>query len=94
LPATSSKGGLVSLARPAALEVAGQGLRVNDVNPTIARAEMTEPSFAADPFGGPAKHLLASQRPIGRTAEPEEVAEAALFSLKTPTPKRRGGDYV
>jgi hypothetical protein len=43
---------------------------------------MTEPSFAADPLGGPAKHLLTSQHPIGRTAEPEENIKRQLVEIR------------
>jgi NAD(P)-dependent dehydrogenase (short-subunit alcohol dehydrogenase family) len=78
---SASKGGLTSLARAAAIEMASKGVRVNVVSPAITRTPMTEGAFVAGKDGGAGEHPLTSKHPLGRTAEPEEVAQAALFLL-------------
>lgn len=71
----ASKAGLVGLARAAAIDVAKSGIRINVINPAITRTEMTEAGFASG------EHPWTPLHPIGRTAEPVEVAQAALFLL-------------
>ena len=70
----ASKGGLVSLTRQMALELAPYRIRVNAVAPggtdtAQPRYGSTEEEIAA----------LAAANPLGRIAEPEDVARAALF---------------
>ena len=77
----ASKGGLVSMARVAAIEGAPKGVRVNVIQPAITRTPMTAGSIAIGDDGKPKEHPLTALHPLGRIAEPEEVAEAALFLL-------------
>lgn len=72
----ATKGGLLGLARSMALDVAGDGIRVNCVSPAIAdtgmpRANMDPKSFAA----------RARDNPMGRIGTPGEMADAAMFLL-------------
>lgn len=69
-----SKAGQVSLARSLAVGWARQGIRVNALCPGWTRTDMT--AFAAS---GPLSDWLMAHVPLGRWAEPEEVALAALF---------------
>lgn len=78
---SASKGGLEALAKAAALESADKGVRVNIVSPGLTRTPMTEGSFKLDEAKGYAVHPLAAAHPIGRTGEPVEIAQAALFLL-------------
>lgn len=78
---SASKGGLTALAKAAAIECAGNGVRINVLNPGLTRTPMTESSFTRDQEGGTERHPLAARHPIGRTAEAHEIAEAALFLL-------------
>ena len=84
LPGTSiysaSKGGVVSLARAAAVELGPVGIRVNSINPSITRTPMTEGRIVTD-ADGKTSHPYAAGIPLGRLAEPEEMAEVALFLL-------------
>lgn len=72
----ASKHGALGLTRAAALEFAQSGVRINAVSPAGMRTPMLEaaarenPAFVAQ---GNAAH------PIGRIAEPAEVAQAVLF---------------
>ena len=71
LPAyVASKHGVAGLTKTAALEYARKGIRVNAVNPGFVDTPMTGNLQGGD-FGA----LL----PIGRLAQPEEVAEAAVW---------------
>jgi NAD(P)-dependent dehydrogenase (short-subunit alcohol dehydrogenase family) len=70
----ASKGGVVALVRSAALELGQYGIRVNAVEPSMVR---TRASFIAeDPVGGP-EYL--KRVPLGRFAEPAEIASAVAF---------------
>jgi NAD(P)-dependent dehydrogenase (short-subunit alcohol dehydrogenase family) len=84
LPGTSiysaSKGGISSLTRAAAVELGSFGIRVNSVNPSITRTPMTTSRIVTS-AEGTESHPYAYGIPLGRLAEPEEMAEVALFLL-------------
>jgi 3-oxoacyl-[acyl-carrier protein] reductase len=70
----ASKGGVVALVRSAALELGQYGIRVNAIEPSMVR---TRASFIAeDPVAGP-EYL--QRVPLGRFAEPAEIASAVAF---------------
>ena len=71
----ASKGAIVNLVRTLALEWAARGIRVNAVAPTFARTQLTE-GLLADPAMAEA---ILNATPMGRLAEPEEVADAVVF---------------
>lgn len=77
---SASKAALIGLARSAAVEVADKSIRVNVVSPAITRTPMTAKGFVAG-ADGEDRHFLTDVHPIGRVAEPEEIAQAALFLL-------------
>jgi NAD(P)-dependent dehydrogenase (short-subunit alcohol dehydrogenase family) len=73
---TASKHALNGLTKTAALEYAKLGIRVNSVCPGIIKTPMV------DRFTGKKKEVeqqFASQEPIGRMGQPEEVAEAVCW---------------
>jgi NAD(P)-dependent dehydrogenase (short-subunit alcohol dehydrogenase family) len=74
----ASKFGVIGLTKSAAIDYAGQGLRANAVCPGGTRTPMLESWIAADPSR---ERFLASGHPIGRIAEPEEIAEAIVWLL-------------
>jgi L-xylulose reductase len=73
----ASKGGLDGLTRVMANELGRMGIRVNAVNPTVTLTPM-----AVKAWSDPAKSSgMLSRIPLGRFAEPREVAEVILYLL-------------
>ncbi|MBB5123128.1 SDR family NAD(P)-dependent oxidoreductase [Streptomyces eurocidicus] len=75
-PYVASKHAVLGLTKAAAAEYASKGVRVNAVAPGTTRSEIIEGWFERNP------HLekeLHKATPQGRTAEPEEIAEAAAW---------------
>lgn len=75
LPYSVSKGGMENLTKTLALEYAGRGIRVNAVGPgavvtPINRAWIDDPK---------ARAVVESHIPMGRAAEPEEIASVFAF---------------
>lgn len=72
----ASKHGVIGLTRTAALEYARNNIRVNAVCPGVVRTPMMEAAIAAAPSRA---ERVAGMHPMNRVAEPEEVAQAALW---------------
>jgi NAD(P)-dependent dehydrogenase (short-subunit alcohol dehydrogenase family) len=72
----SSKHGIVGLTRSAALDYARKGIRVNAVCPGVTRTPQIEAFINEVPDG---EAQLSAQAPIGRMAEPEEIAAAVVW---------------
>ncbi|MGE8063561.1 SDR family NAD(P)-dependent oxidoreductase [Pseudomonas sp. NPDC089569] len=69
----AAKGGVVNLTRALGVEYAARGIRVNAVCPGFVET----PLLAAAPEAQ--RNALASLHPVGRLAQPQEVANAILF---------------
>lgn len=72
----ASKHGVIGLSKTAALEYGSQGVRINAICPGTARTPMVERVVAEQPE---LEQELQRLHPIGRIAEPDEIAEAALW---------------
>jgi 3-oxoacyl-[acyl-carrier protein] reductase len=70
---SASKAAVDSLTLGCAIELGTRRIRVNAVAPAITRTDMTA--------GIPAGHLIEETRrtPLGRLAEPEDIADAVVF---------------
>lgn len=75
LPYHATKGAVVNMTRALAAEWAGRGIRVNAIAPTFVKTNLTIP-VRADPV---ATQWIIDKTPMGRFAEPEELAGAFLF---------------
>ncbi|MCX6000556.1 MAG: SDR family oxidoreductase [Chloroflexi bacterium] len=72
----ASKHGVVGLTKAAALEYASSGIRINAVCPGVTRTPMTDSIIAAHPK---IAELYRDMHPVGRLAEPEEIADAVVW---------------
>jgi NAD(P)-dependent dehydrogenase (short-subunit alcohol dehydrogenase family) len=74
-PYAAAKHGVIGLTRAAALEYAAKGIRVNAIAPGLVETPMTR-----DWLTNPAmKEKLLANSPVGRAAQPEEIAGVVLF---------------
>jgi NAD(P)-dependent dehydrogenase (short-subunit alcohol dehydrogenase family) len=73
---TASKGGVLALSRELGIELAKRGVRVNALCPGPVNTPLLQELFAKDPVA--AKRRLV-HLPMGRFAEPREIAHGALF---------------
>lgn len=79
----AAKHGVVGLSKSAALEYAESGIRVNSICPSYVLTPMVEKDLFEDALGND-EELIAAARanhPIGRFAQPSEIAEAATWLL-------------
>ncbi|MFJ4535297.1 SDR family NAD(P)-dependent oxidoreductase [Streptomyces tibetensis] len=76
---SAAKGGLIALARGAAVEWADRGIRVNVVAPGLTVTPVIEASFQRRPDPAAYRRTRENSIPIGRLATPEEIADAVLF---------------
>jgi len=73
---TASKGGVLAMSRELGVQFARQGVRVNALCPGPVNTPLLQELFAKDPERA-ARRLV--HIPMGRFAEPGEMAAAALF---------------
>jgi NAD(P)-dependent dehydrogenase (short-subunit alcohol dehydrogenase family) len=73
---TASKGGVLAMSRELGVQFARQGIRVNALCPGPVNTPMLKELFAKDPERA-ARRLV--HVPMGRFAEPEEIAAAVTF---------------
>jgi NAD(P)-dependent dehydrogenase (short-subunit alcohol dehydrogenase family) len=71
----TSKGAIVNMTRALAMEWARNGIRVNAVAPTWTRTEFTRTLLARKDV----LEVIEAVTPMGRVADPEEIAGAVLF---------------
>ncbi len=75
----ASKAGLRSLARTLSVELLPRNIRINMVSPGVTQTPILNmPGLSADQVQGMIQ-ALASQNPMKRIGQPEEIAKAALF---------------
>jgi NAD(P)-dependent dehydrogenase (short-subunit alcohol dehydrogenase family) len=73
---TASKGGVLAMSRELGVQFARQGIRVNALCPGPVNTPLLRELFAKDPERA-ARRLV--HVPIGRFAEPDEIASAVAF---------------
>ncbi len=73
---SASKGGVLSMSRELGVQFARSGVRVNALCPGPVNTPLLQELFASDPERA-ARRLV--HIPMGRFAEPDEIADAVLF---------------
>jgi 2-deoxy-D-gluconate 3-dehydrogenase len=70
----TSKAGLLGMTKVLAFEWAAHGITVNAISPTVVETELGRKAWA-----GEVGEAMKRKIPVGRFAQPEEIALAALF---------------
>ncbi len=73
---TASKGGVLAMSRELGVQFARQGIRVNALCPGPVNTPLLQELFAKDPERA-ARRLV--HVPVGRFADPDEIASAVAF---------------
>jgi len=71
----AAKHGVIGLSKAAALEYASKGIRINVLAPGLVETAMTRPWFDDSAM----RSYFMANSPIGRFAQPEEIAGMVLF---------------
>jgi NAD(P)-dependent dehydrogenase (short-subunit alcohol dehydrogenase family) len=78
-PYSAAKGGVIALTRQMAIDYAPHNIRVNGIAPSEVRTPMFLGFINRAPDPEKKMEELVARIPLGRVAEPEELARAALF---------------
>ncbi len=85
----ASKFGVIGLTKTLALEWGKHGITVNSISPTVVLTELGKKAWE-----GPKGDAMKAQIPMGRFAEPSEIAAAAVFLASPGARMINGADLV
>ncbi len=74
---TASKGGVISLTKSLAVELARSGITANAVSPTVVDTPMAQEATARGDF--PGVEVIAPMIPVGRAGTPADIAAACSY---------------
>lgn len=80
----ASKGGITAFVRSAAIDYAAAGIRINAIVPGATDTTLLRdnpPTGPTTSLAAPLETVAAKQIPLGRLAQPEEIARAAIWLL-------------
>jgi NAD(P)-dependent dehydrogenase (short-subunit alcohol dehydrogenase family) len=80
-PYAAAKAAVEGLTRSLALDYGGQGLRVNAIAPGFVRTHLVQEWLERQPDPEEAERQVVTSHPLGRIAEPEEIAACIVFLL-------------
>lgn len=88
---TASKGAVLSMTRELAVEFARRGVRVNAICPGPVETPLLMRLFESDPAAYERRHV---HIPIGRLAQPREIAQGALWLASDDASYVTGSTFV
>ena len=90
----ASKGAVRIFSKSAAIQYAGDGIRVNTIHPGPIQTPMTQAGWeGADTFGEQ-EYVATENAPMGRYGKPEEVAYGALYLASDESSYVTGAELV
>jgi len=89
-PYVAAKHGVVGLTKAAALDYGAAGIRVNALAPGLVETPMTK-GWLDDPV---MRGVVTANTPLGRPAQPEEIAGMVLYLASPLASYANGGVYV
>jgi len=88
----ASKGAVRIMTKDLAAELAGQNIRVNSIHPTYVKTEMAD--YGAAVAGLTLDEMGKRMVPLGRLAEPEDVANVIVFLAADESSYLTGAEFV
>ena len=85
----ASKAAIASMTEVLAIEWAAAGITVNAISPTVVETALGKKAWA-----GEVGEAMKKKIPVGRFAQPEEIAAAALYLVSTHTRIMTGANVV
>jgi NAD(P)-dependent dehydrogenase (short-subunit alcohol dehydrogenase family) len=76
IPYSAAKGGVVTMTKSLALELAPRGITVNAVGPSLVETDLTRERMRRDPSF---REVEVARTPLGRLGTPEDVAGAVVY---------------
>ena len=86
---TDTKFAVRGMTKAAAIELSGQGIRVNSVHPGVIATPMIQQADAKDAIEEFAKYI-----PLKRVAQPEEVSNLVLYLASDESSYSTGSEFV
>lgn len=86
-----SKAGLISLSRALGVQLGGEGIRSNTVNPGAIETPITKPIYDKDPSR---REKMAARTPIHRLGQPQDIANACIYLLSDEASFVTAADFV
>jgi NAD(P)-dependent dehydrogenase (short-subunit alcohol dehydrogenase family) len=77
----AAKSGVIGLSRSLAMDLGPRNIRVNSISPGWTRTRLVQDWFDAQDDPTAAEQSVLDAHPMGRIAEPLEIAEAIAFLL-------------
>ena len=75
----ATKGAVITMTRGLAVELAKDNIRVNAVNPLASETGFVRGALGLEKFPDPVREAMIKEVPLGRLAQPTDVASAVLF---------------
>ena len=85
----ASKFGIIGVTKTLALEWGGHGITVNSISPTVVMTDLGRKAW-----DGPKGEAMKALIPVGRFAEPDEIAAAAVFLASGAAAMINGADLL
>lgn len=85
----ASKFGIIGVTKTLALEWGRHGITVNSISPTVVLTDLGRKAW-----DGPKGETMKAQIPVGRFAEPHEIAAAAVFLASDQAAMINGADLL